>query len=61
MYVVAIIFALIGMVAAVVHIFTDFFRSQNDMAWLLYSLSQILMWVSLFFLLNKADSLRREG
>lgn len=61
MYVVSIIFALIGMVAAVVHIFTDFFRSQNDMAWLLYSLSQILMWVSLFFLLNKADSLRREG
>ncbi|AST95746.1 Uncharacterised protein [Niallia circulans] len=60
MYLLAVILAVIGLIMGIIHIFADL-RDTNETIWLLFRLSQVLMFISLLFLVMKAGSKRREN
>ncbi|PTL21105.1 hypothetical protein [Shouchella clausii] len=60
MYLLAVIFAVIGLIMGIIHIFTDL-RDTNETIWFVFRLSQVLMLISLLFLVIKAGSKRREN
>ncbi|PAD16771.1 hypothetical protein CHH74_03310 [Shouchella clausii] len=60
MYLLAVILAVIGLIMGIIHIFTDL-RDTNETIWFVFRLSQVLMLISLLFLVMKAGSKRREN
>ncbi|MBU8598692.1 hypothetical protein CHH78_20890 [Shouchella clausii] len=60
MYLLAVILAVIGLIMGIIHIFTDL-RDTNETIWFVFRLSQVLMLISLLFLVIKAGSKRREN
>lgn len=60
MYLLAVILAAIGLIMGIIHIFTDL-RDTNETIWFVFRLSQVLMLISLLFLVMKAGSKRREN
>ncbi len=60
MYLLAVILLAIGLIMALVHIFTGFAHT-NEVLSIVYKVSQLLLFASFYFLVSKAGSKREKS